>query len=88
MLKFTLTEETRTLIGLGLSDGNIKRLRADEPILVKLDEMGIGPGHAQPIEILIVTGVTETEIMGKLRDLYGLEIGPETITHIDPRLAQ
>ena len=37
MFKFRIDGDTRTLVGLGLTNENVKRLQANDPVLVKLD---------------------------------------------------
>ena len=63
-------EETKTeLIVLGLSDGNLKRLREGKPIHIHGAEWG------QPFDIVIFWGKTEA-VMAKMIEPY---IGPNTV---------
>lgn len=56
----------KRLLLLGLSDENVKRLKADQPILIKaedLAELGF-----QDMHIAIVYGSTEEEIMERIQE--------------------
>lgn len=57
------------LIGFGLSEGNIKKLKKGQTIAIDMDEMGF-PG----IKALILYGNTEEDIQRELSEF----IGPET----------
>jgi hypothetical protein len=80
MLKFT-AESTdgngRRLIGFGISAGNVARLTQGDPILIKLDEMGLWPA-----DVLIFYGETEQALANAMKD----RIGPDTKVSVDPRL--
>ena len=79
MIKFLAGKDTkRQVIGLGLSEENVVRLRQGRPIHVDLLELGL-PWQA---EVLIFYGVTEQALREELAGL----IGPETEVHNDPRL--
>jgi hypothetical protein len=56
------TGDGRPFVLLGLSGENITRLMADEPITVDLAAMGL-----PAIEVVIVAGRTEEDIVEKLR---------------------
>jgi hypothetical protein len=73
MIKFSGTDKKtgEWVAGFGLSEGNIRRLRKGEPIMVNLKEMGLPGG-----KIVIMWGPTEREMYAQIRDL-GM-IGPET----------
>ena len=73
MIKFVADCNGRTLIGLGLSAGNIQRLREGKPIHVHLEEMNL-PWKA---EIMILFGETEQAIADELREF----IGPQTVVN-------
>lgn len=88
MLRFKICGDTRTLIGLGLSATNIERLKKGDPVLVKLDSLGIEAGHDKPIDIMIMTGDTEAHMLEVIKKEYGFDIGPETKVNIDPRTTQ
>ena len=81
MLKMTLRAETKgkpvRLVVLGLSHGNLDRLRQGHPITVDGGEVGL-PG----VELLIFSGETEQSMAREVAEF----IGPETATKIDPRL--
>jgi len=63
MVKFTSTREGRTLVGLGLSAGNVQRLREGKPIHVHLEELNL----PYKIELMIMYGETEQEIANELK---------------------
>lgn len=68
MIKFTAdnkNKEDGTMIGLGLSEENIKRLKAGRTIIIQLKEMGLPTND----EILIFYGQTEA-IMKKALEKY------------------
>jgi hypothetical protein len=74
MIKFTAKTATHgTLIGLGISAGNITRLKEGKPIHVNLAELNL-PWRG---EIMIMYGETENDIQEELKEF----IGPETIIH-------
>lgn len=64
------------LVVLGLSDQNIMRLEAGEPIAFAGEEVDV-PG----VEFLIFAGRTEATMARELADL----IGPDTKVRMDPR---
>jgi hypothetical protein len=72
VIKFKAQGNGRTLVGLGITDENIKRLRQGMPIIVRLADVGVPGG----IEVTIFWGETETAIRKDLQK-HGL-IGPET----------
>jgi hypothetical protein len=64
MIKFLVNAKNGTqLVGLGLSEGNVKKLRAGQPILLHLDELGI-----EGIDVLIHYGETEDAIVKDFKD--------------------
>ena len=76
MIKYTMHSNNALIVGLGLSEANIQKLRENKPILVKLQELGI----TAPIEILIHWGETEHALakdvvatFGKPEQLYGYD---------------
>ncbi len=80
MMKFIADRKGRKLIGFGLSDGNLEKLRQGMPILVKLQDM-----HPDlDFEVVIFWGKTEIDMQNDMAR-YGL-IGDETRITIDPRL--
>lgn len=63
MIKFLVNGKNGgQLVGLGLSEGNIKNLKEGKPILIKLDELGI-----EGIDVLIHYGETEEAIVEDFR---------------------
>ena len=65
MIKFKAGD----LIGFGLSEGNIQKLKEGKPIAINMQEMGI-----ENMRIIIMYGKTEQDIQSELSDF----IGPET----------
>jgi hypothetical protein len=57
MLKLKMTIDGRPTILIGLSDENITRMRAGDPIHFYLEELGLGEG-----EMVILTGKDEEAI--------------------------
>lgn len=72
MIKFTgiNKESGRVLLGLGLTDENIKRLKTGQPIMFPLEEV---LANAE-IDVLIFHGTDETQIEKELQK----HIGPGT----------
>lgn len=62
MIKFK-SNDNKLLIGLGLSEGNLKKLREGKPIYIMKEELGID------FDLLIFWGRTEKEMVKKLRDI-------------------
>lgn len=76
MLKAGSTTGKDALIVLGLTKENIRRMQADEPVLVDLEPWGLSG------KIVIFAGETEATMLADLQEL----IGPDTTLMIDPRL--
>ena len=74
MLKAKGEIDGRPIFLIGLSFANLDRLRADQPI--KFDGRDFGFDG----DILIFAGATEAAMA------ESLNIGPETVVHVDPRL--
>lgn len=63
MIKFVSTKPNGTkLVGMGLSEENVKRLKEGKPISFNLDELGF-----EGLEGLIFYGETEESIVADLR---------------------
>lgn len=76
MIKFTAaTGEGSSLIGLGLTEENLRRLGAGQPIVVKLAELLPGV----QIEVLIFAGRDEYDLTERLASF----IGPDTTVRKD-----
>lgn len=56
MIKYKMQVDKKMVVGLGLTDGNIEKLRADQPIMIDGQELGLA--H----DILIFWGPTEMQI--------------------------
>jgi hypothetical protein len=73
MIKFKATRGGRETLGLGISGGNVKKLKHGDPILILKEDMDL------PFDILIFYGDTEQELVDQFRK-RGL-ITSETIIH-------
>lgn len=63
MIKFVKTADNGAkVVGFGLSEGNIERLKLGQPILVHLDDLGI-----EGIDVVIHYGETENSILNDFR---------------------
>ena len=70
MIKFLATRpDGRQLVGLGLSAGNVEKLQAGHPILIKQEAMGL------PFDIVILYGETEESMVDGLKS-HGMEFPP------------
>jgi hypothetical protein len=69
MIRFKVNSKDggKLLIGLGLSAQNIEKLKAGDPILFGLDELGL-----ENTEVVILYGKTEEEMRDKI-DEKGLQ---------------
>lgn len=65
MIKFTGDRDGKTLVGLGISEGNVAKLKEGKPILVHLDEMIPGIN----MDILIFYGDTEQAMYQELKPM-------------------
>lgn len=72
MIKFTAKGDGRQLVGLGITEENVKRLREGLPILVRLKDLDI----QGDIEITIFYGHDEAAIYNLLAEHQF--IGPKT----------
>lgn len=79
MVKFTASGPDVILVGLGLEEGNITRMRAGQPVRVRLSDLGF-VGALGSVQVVIFVG-SDAEVMK--RDLAQF-IGPETVV-IDAR---
>jgi hypothetical protein len=86
MVKFKARNKAgKTQIGIGLSDINFRRLKADEPILFNADIFELKPG--EHFEIFIFAYGSEQEAMEKCERMgFEMPDDPDRI-HIDPKLA-
>ncbi len=84
MIKFLATNPKtgRKILGFGLSEGNVERLKLDTPIKVNLSEMH----PALDVDFVIIYGKTEQDMADILKE-HGL-ITAETIVHVDPKLKE
>jgi hypothetical protein len=76
MIKFSAKSESggKDLIGIGLSEANIQRLKGGSPIIFEGTEVGL-PGHS----FLIYVGPTEKEMYHDLKSGQ-IKIGSEIIS--------
>lgn len=71
MVKFLATDAAGShILGLGLSAGNLSRLREGMPILIKKEEVKALTG-CDNMEILILYGDTEEDIKKNVEKLTG-----------------
>lgn len=82
MLKAAIKDPARPLLLAGLSDGNIMRLKAGQPIKCDLRSFGVD----LPGALCIVHGTTEADIELMLRQ-HGL-LSEGTTGSVDPRIDQ
>ena len=79
MIKAIFTDDNGTDgLLIGLSEKNIERLKAGEPIFVKADD------SAFPINMIIMVGKTEEDIITELQeksDIFGFECFQDGIRH-------
>lgn len=68
MLKFTINGKDRTMVGLGLSDENIERLKKGDPIFFKGEEVGF-----EGVDFLIMHGATEAKIKDDLKKYFKID---------------
>ncbi|MFF7966728.1 hypothetical protein ACFZC3_15350 [Streptomyces sp. NPDC007903] len=67
MIKALLREPGGTpVVVLGLSNENMARLMADEPIIVQLADLGL-----KPMKILVMGGRTEDTLAAQLTERFG-----------------
>jgi len=73
MIKFTgdSVDGKRKVLGIGLSDGNLRLLREGKPIMMWAEEMGIS--H----DVVIFWGETDEALAKSVSD----GIGPQTVVH-------
>lgn len=69
MIKFTVDTKDGKLVGLGIAEANVRRLKKGQPIKVDLQEIGLGEGS-----IGIFYAKTERELL----DMLSPYIGPDT----------
>lgn len=82
MLRAGVNDKESPLIVCGLSDGNITRLKAGQPIAADLRSFGVD----LPGKLVIFHGPTETDIEASLR-AHGL-ISARTECRVDPQIDQ
>lgn len=68
MIKFTLAGKDRTLVGLGLSAENMKRMIEGNPVFFKGEELGF-----EGVDFIIMTGETEEAIKGELKKYFKID---------------
>ncbi len=59
--------EGSTVIGFGLSDGNIERLRSGDPIYFPLQQLG---SDLPDVDVVIAFGESEEHIFSELKRLF------------------
>lgn len=69
MIKFTATTaDNRKLLGIGLSHGNLERLKDNQPIRFKGEDVGL-PGQ----DVLIFAGKTEESMAADMAEYITAE---------------
>lgn len=64
MIKTLISKPNGTrVVGLGISEGNVAKLKQGQPIYIHLDELGI-----EGVDVLIHYGETEASIMAEFQD--------------------
>jgi hypothetical protein len=58
-----------TILLLGLSDENMKRLAKDQPIKFKLQDLRLDPAKLDQYEVIIFNGRTEDSIALSIQEL-------------------
>ena len=72
MIKFLAHGKNgQTIIGLGLSEGNIQRLKQGDPVYFSLEELGI-----EGYDVTIIYGETEEAIKDDFKK-HGVTFGEE-----------
>jgi hypothetical protein len=72
MIKFiTRGKNGQSIVGLGLSEGNVERLKKNDPMYFSLDALGI-----EGVDIMIVYGETEESIIADFKR-HGVTFGKE-----------
>ena len=67
MIKFkTYSGENVLLLGFGLSEDNIQRLKSGQPVVIKLEDMGLREGR-----IMIFYGKTEADMIKEIKPYLG-----------------
>lgn len=79
MIKFTASGDGLVLVGLGLEEGNLERMRAGNPVRVRLSDLGF-VGAVGAVQIVIFAG---TDARSMAKDLKQF-IGPDTVVHLEP----
>lgn len=70
MLKFVLSNnEGRRLIGLGLEEGNVTRLRSGQPIVFLGEDVEL-PGF----DFVIFLGEDQAELRRQVQEVFGVEL--------------
>lgn len=68
MIKFLMNGKNKSLIGLGLSKGNIDRLKKGDPIYFSLEELGI-----EGYDVTIMYGETQDSMKQQLKKHFTIE---------------
>lgn len=67
MVKFKANQaDGRPIVGLGLTEENIRRLQSDQPIYIKSEDLGM-----KGFDIMIFSGKTEKTMEADLRPFMG-----------------
>lgn len=63
MIKFTMPRNGATVIGFGITEENVKRIKQGQPIYADLSELGI-----EGYEVLIMYGTDQKDIERQLQE--------------------
>ena len=74
----------RVLVVLGISEGNVVRLKAGQPLYFDAAALHIKPGDALGI-VTVFYGATEAELERTIHTLIGPQTEVITVPHGDPR---
>jgi len=79
MVKFTMQKDGKLILGLGISNKNVKLLKKDRPILVDFKEINL---MEKIDKVLLFYGDTEEDIFEQLKDM----IDASTVINISDKL--
>lgn len=77
MLKFLVSgKDGRKMLGIGLTEGNVKRLREGQPISFPLK--AVWPEAAENDTVLVYWGEDMVDLKKQLVEQMGIKLPPET----------
>jgi len=69
LIKFTTMGDRSTLIGLGITEENVRRLKEGDPIFIKGKELGF-----DWLEIIIFYGQDEDRLTKMIKELASIDV--------------